>query len=79
MFLNATSEDFKLRSMAEFKCGHVEAWSIVQAATGCPRYPLSYRNLEEIFLECGLRLFSSRMMAAPRLRKCDHFGCAELP
>ena len=44
------------QSKADFKGRHFEAWLIVQAATWYLRYPLSYRDLEEMFRERGFEV-----------------------
>lgn len=49
MILNAVAEKLKRQSKNDFKGRHFEAWLIVQAVTWYLRYPLSYRDLEEMF------------------------------
>jgi len=44
----------KRRSKDDFKGRHFEASLIVQAVSWYLRYPLSYRDIEELFLERGL-------------------------
>ena len=56
MILNAIAENLKRRSKDDFKGRHFEAWLIVQAVTWCLRYPLSYRDLEEMFRERGFEV-----------------------
>ena len=51
MILNTIAEKLKRQSKNDFKGRHFEAWLIVQAVTWYLRYPLSYRDLEEMFLE----------------------------
>jgi len=53
MILNAIAEKLKRTSKDDFKGRHFEAWLILQAVSWYLRYPLSYRNLEEMFLERG--------------------------
>jgi len=54
MILNALAEKLKRQSKDDFKGRHFEAWLIVQAVSWYLRYPLSYRDLEEMFCERGL-------------------------
>lgn len=56
MILNATSEKLKRQSTDDFKGRHFQAWLIVQAMTWYLRYPLSYRDLEEMFRERGFEV-----------------------
>lgn len=49
MILNAIVEKLKRQSKDDFKGRHFEAGLIMQAATWYLRYPLSYRDLEELF------------------------------
>ena len=53
MILNAIAEKLKRQSKDDFKGRHFEAWLIVQAVTWYLRYPLRYRDLEEMFRERG--------------------------
>ncbi len=53
MILNAIAEKLKRQSKDDFKGRHFEAWLIVQAVAWYLRYPLSYRDLEEMFRERG--------------------------
>ncbi|MBP2450022.1 hypothetical protein JOH51_007530 [Rhizobium leguminosarum] len=55
MILNAIAEKLKRQSKDDFKGRHFEAWLIVQAVSWYLRYPLSYRDLEEMFRERGSR------------------------
>ena len=48
MILNAIAEKLKRQSKDDFKGRHFAAWLIVQAVTWYLRYPLSYRDLEEM-------------------------------
>jgi transposase-like protein len=54
MILNATAARLKRLSNAGFKGHHFEAGLIVQAVSWYLRYPLSYRDIEELFLEDGV-------------------------
>src|SRR6187455_2610498 len=54
MILNALVEKLKRRAKADFKGRHFEATLILQAVSWYLRYPLSYRDIEELFLERGL-------------------------
>src|SRR3954467_14508919 len=54
MILSAIAEKLKRRSKDDFKGRHFEATLIVQAVSWYLRYPLSYRDIEELFLERGL-------------------------
>ena len=51
MLLNALVEKLKRRSKDDFKGRHFEATLILQAVSWYLRYPLSYRDIEELFLE----------------------------
>ena len=54
MILSAIAAKLKRRSKDDFKGRHFEAALIVQAVSWYLRYPLSYRDIEELFLERGL-------------------------
>ena len=56
MILNALVEKLKRRSKDDFKGRHYEATLILQAVSWYLRYPLSYRDIEELFLERGLEV-----------------------
>lgn len=56
MILNAITEKLKRQSKDDFKGRHFEAWLIVQAVAWYLRYPLSYRDLEEMFRERGFEV-----------------------
>ena len=56
MILNAIAARLKRRSKEDFKGRHYEAALIVQAVSWYLRYPLSYRDIEELFLERGLEV-----------------------
>jgi transposase, IS6 family len=54
MILNALVERLKRRAKDDFKGRHFEAALILQAVSWYLRYPLSYRDIEEMFRERGL-------------------------
>ena len=54
MILSAIAEKLKRRSKDDFRGRHFEASLILQAVCWYLRYPLSYRDIEELFLERGL-------------------------
>src|SRR3954468_23958743 len=54
MILSAIAERLKRRSKDDFKGRHFEAPLILQAVCWYLRYPLSYRDIEELFRERGL-------------------------
>src|SRR4051795_12592683 len=54
MILNALVERLKRRAKGDFKGRHYEAALILQAVSWYLRYPLSYRDIEELFGERGL-------------------------
>src|SRR3954464_6860663 len=54
MILSAIAEKLKCRSKDDFKGRHFEASLILQAVAWYLRYPLSYRDIEELFRERGL-------------------------
>src|ERR1041384_3502372 len=56
MILNGLVEKLKRRSKDDFKGRHFEATLIVQAVSWYLRYPLSYRDIEELFRERGLEV-----------------------
>ena len=53
MILNALVEKLKRRSKDDFKGRHFEATLILQAVSWYLRYPLSYRDIEELFRGAG--------------------------
>lgn len=53
MLLDAIAERLKRKSKNDFKGRLCEAWLIIQAVSWYLRYPPSYRDLEEMFLERG--------------------------
>ena len=61
MILNALVEKLKRRSKDDFKGRHFEATLILQAVSWYLRYPLSYRDIEELFLERGLAVDHSTL------------------
>ncbi len=56
MILSAIVEKLKRQSKDDFKGRQFEAWLIIQAVSWYLRYPLSYRDLEEMFLERGFEV-----------------------
>ena len=56
MILSAIAAKLKRRSKDDFKGRHFEAGLIVQAVSWYLRYPLSYRDIEELLLERGLEV-----------------------
>ena len=56
MILSAIAAKLKRRSKEDFKGRHFEAGLIVQAVSWYLRYPLSYRDVEELLLERGLEV-----------------------
>src|SRR5215203_6135230 len=65
MILNALVEKLKRRAKADFKGRHFEAPLILQAVSWYLRYPLSYRDIEELFLERGLAVDHSALDRLP--------------
>jgi transposase, IS6 family len=61
MILNALIERLKRRSKDDFKGRHFEAALILQAVSWYLRYPLSYRDIEELFRERGLEVDHSTL------------------
>jgi IS6 family transposase len=61
MILNALVERLQRRSKHDFKGRHYEAMLILQAVSWYLRYPLSYRDIEELFLERGLEVDHSTL------------------
>src|SRR5215212_3526124 len=61
MILNALVEKLKRRSKDDFKGRHFEAALILQAVSWYLRYPLSYRDIEELFRERGLEVDHSTL------------------
>ena len=61
MILNALVEKLKHRAKDDFKGRHFEAMLILQAVSWYLRYPLSYRDIEELFRERGLAVDHSTL------------------
>src|SRR6478672_16530 len=61
MILSAIAERLKRRSKDDFRGRHFEAPLILQAVCWYLRYPLSYRDIEELFLERGLAVDHSTL------------------
>lgn len=61
MILSAIVAKLKQRARADFKGRHYEAALIVQAVSWYLRYPLSYRDIEELFLERGVEVDHSTL------------------
>ena len=61
MILSAIAAKLKQRAKGDFKGRHYEAALIVQAVSWYLRYPLSYRDIEELFLERGLEVDHSTL------------------
>src|SRR5690349_10765275 len=61
MILSAIAEKLKRRSKDDFKGRHFEASLILQADSWYLRYALSYRDIEELFLERGLAVDHSTL------------------
>ncbi len=87
MILNAVAEKLKRRSKDDFKGRQFEAWLIIQAVSWYLRYPLSYRNLEEMFKERGFEVDHSSInrwvlayapMIEKRLRQLQKPHCGSI-
>src|SRR5215207_7356434 len=61
MILSAIAAKLKRRSKDDFKGRHYEATLILQAVSWYLRYPLSYRDIEELFLKRGLEVDHSTL------------------
>jgi transposase-like protein len=61
MILNVIAERLKRRSKDDFKGRHFEASLIIQAVSWYLRYPLSYRDIEEMLLERNFRIDHSTL------------------
>src|SRR4051794_3816390 len=59
--LNAIAARLKWRAKGDFKGRHFEAALIVHAVSWYLRYPLSYRDIEEMLLERGLEVDHSTL------------------
>jgi len=86
MILRAIAEKLKRRSKDDFKGRHFEASLILQAVCWYLRYPLSYRDIEELFFErglavttglrprsryrCGALAASASSLSGQRLKRC---------
>src|SRR3954471_18667620 len=56
MILSAIAAKLKQRAKPTSRGRHFEAALILQAVSWYLRYPLSYRDIEELFLERGLKV-----------------------
>ena len=86
MILSAIAEGLKRRSQDDFKGRPFEAPLILQAVCWYLRYPLSYRDIEELFFErglavttglrprsryrCGALAASASSLSGQRLKRC---------
>ncbi|GAA0264020.1 IS6 family transposase ISMtsp2 [Methylorubrum aminovorans] len=61
MILSAIAAKLKQRARDDFRGRHFEATLIVQAVSWYLRYPLSYRDIEEMLLERGLEVDHSTL------------------
>ena len=61
MILNALVEKLKRRSKDDFKGRHYGSNAIREAVSWYLRYPLSDRDIEELFLERGLKVDHSTL------------------
>src|ERR1700709_2237161 len=61
MILSTIIAKLKRRSKADFRGRHFEAALILQAVSWYLRYPLSYRDIEELFLERGVEVDHSTL------------------
>ena len=61
MILSAIADKLKRRSKDDFKGRHFQASLILQAVSWYLRYPLSYRDIEELFRERGLAVDHSTL------------------
>ena len=61
MILSTIVAKLKRRSKDDFRGRHFEAALIVQAVCWYLRYPLSYHDIEELFLERGLEVDHSTL------------------
>src|SRR3954466_13979661 len=87
MILSAIAEKLKRRSKDDFKGRHYEATLILQAVSWYLRYPLSYRDVEELFLERGLEVdhatlnrwvLAYALLIERRLRTFPHPHCGSI-
>src|SRR3954454_8368662 len=80
MILSAIAAKLKRRAKADFKGRHFQAALILQAVSWYLRYPLSYRDIEELFLERGVEVDHSTLKPlGARLRAPDREEVAPLP
>jgi transposase-like protein len=80
MILSAIAAKLKQRARADFKGRHYKPALIVQAVSWYLRYPLSYRDIEELFLERGLEVDHSTLNRwVTRLRAVDREAAAPVP
>lgn len=61
MILSAVAAKLKQRAKSDFRGRHFEAALIVHAVSWYLRYPLNYRDIEELFLERGLEVDHSTL------------------
>ena len=61
MILSAIAAKLKQRAKTDFQGRHYEAALIIQAVSWYLRYPLSYRDIEEMLLERGLEVDHSTL------------------
>src|ERR1700710_2219129 len=87
MILNAIALKLKRQARGDFKGRHFEATLIVQAVSWYLRYPLSYRDIEELFLERGVEVDHSTLnrwvlayapLIEKRLRQIRKPNCGSL-
>jgi len=74
MILNTIAEKLERRWTDDFKGRQCEAWLIIQAVCWYLRYPLRYRNLEEMYRERGFEVDHSNinrwvLACAPMIEK----------
>src|SRR3954468_24951435 len=87
MILSAIAEKLKSGSKDDFKGRHFEAPLILQAVCWYLRYPLSYRDIEELFRERGLAVdhatvnrwvLASARLIDPRLQSFRKPHCGSI-
>ena len=61
MILHALALKLKRQARGDFKGQHFDAALILQAVSWYLRYPLSYRDIEEMLLERGLEVDHSTL------------------
>jgi hypothetical protein len=79
MILSAIAEKLKRRSKNDFKGRHFQASLILQAVSWYLRYPLSYRDIEELFRERGFGRPQHSEPLGPGLCAADRASAARLP